>query len=239
MTRDAAAREPVVVGRTVVVVAGGGAPSVTREALGDLGEDPLVVAADEGLVHAGALGLDVATVVGDMDSVDPVALATAEARGTAVVRHPVAKDVTDLDLALDLALAARPARLVVVTGRGDRDDHAMAVALSVSAPDRAATGVDAVEAWIGPTHLWVARPGVAAHLRGRRGDLVSLLPLHGSARGVTTSGLLYPLAAEDLPAGSSRGVSNQWLADEAVVALDGGVLVAVAPGVAGPPLPPP
>ena len=221
-------------GAVAVVVAGGGAPAVTRDALGDLGDDPLVVAADEGLVHARALGLDVAVVVGDMDSVDPAVLAAAEAAGTAVDRHPVAKDATDLDLALDVALADGPSRLVVVTGRGDRDDHALAVALSMSAPDRTRVPV---EAWIGPTHLWVVRAGEPRRLPGRRGDLVSLLPLHGPARRVTTGGLLYPLTAEDLPAGSSRGVSNQWTGDEATVRLDDGVLVAVAPGLPGPALP--
>jgi thiamine pyrophosphokinase len=221
-------------GVVAVIVAGGGAPAVTRDALGDLGDDPLVVAADEGLVHAAALGLDVAAVVGDMDSVDPAALAAAEAAGTGVARHPVAKDATDLDLALDVALGERPSRLVVVTGRGDRDDHALAVALSLSAPGR--TDVP-VEAWIGPAHLWVVRAGRARRLAGRRGDLVSLLPVHGPARRVTTEGLHYPLTAEDLPAGSSRGVSNQWTGDEATVRLDEGVLVAIAPGVPGPALP--
>ena len=179
-----------------VVVGGGGAPTVTRAGLGDLGPDPLVVAADQGLEHAVALGLDVGTVVGDMDSVTPAALVAAEASGTDVVRHPVAKDETDLDLAIDRALAARPGRLVVVTGTGDRLDHALAVALSASAPGR--PGVP-TEAWIGPAHLWVVRAGAEVRLAGRPGDLVSLLPLHGPAVGVTTSGLLYPLADEDLP----------------------------------------
>ena len=214
-----------------VVVGGGGAPTVTRDGLGDLGPDPLVVAADEGLEHAVALGLDVGTVVGDMDSVTPAALVAAEASGTDVVRHPVAKDETDLDLAIDRALAARPGRLVVVTGTGDRLDHALAVALSASAPGRPAVPT---EAWIGPAHLWVVRAGAEVRLPGRPGDLVSLLPLHGPAVGVTTIGLLYPLADEDLPAGSSRGVSNEWVEATATVRLRDGVLVAVAPGLAGP-----
>jgi thiamine pyrophosphokinase len=218
-----------------VVVGGGGAPAVTRTLLGDLGAEPLVVAADEGLVHAGALGLDVDLVVGDMDSVDGLALAEAEARGTQVIRHPAAKDETDLDLALDVALAARPTRLVVVTGTGDRLDHLVAVALSVSAPGRAAPGGAAVptEAWIGPAHLWVVRAGAEVRLVGRPGDLVSLLPLHGPAHGVTTGGLLYPLAGEDLAPGSSRGVSNAWVDPVATVRLRRGVLVAVAPGPPG------
>ena len=69
------------------------------------------------------------------------------------------------------------------------------------------------EAWIGPAHLWVVRDGAEVRLLGRPGDLVSLLPLHGPACGVTTVGLRYPLAGEDLAAGSSRGVSNQWVGD--------------------------
>ena len=215
--------------RVAVVVGGGGPPDVALGDLGDLGEDPLVIAADSGLAHARDLGLAVDRVVGDMDSVDPGLLEAAAAAGTRIDRYPEAKDATDLDLALDAALAAGPSRLVVVTGRGDRLDHALAVALALAAPGRA-PGVD-VEAWIGPAHLWVVRG--QGTLAGRPGDLVSLLPAHGPARGVTTTGLLYPLADEDLDLGSSRGVSNEWVAEEATVRVRSGVLLAVAPGAAG------
>lgn len=222
MTAAAAARVAVVVG-------GGGPPDVAVGDLGDLGDDPLVIAADSGLAHARELGLAVDRVVGDMDSVDPGLLEAAAAAGTRIDRYPEAKDATDLDLALDAALAAGPSRLVVVTGRGDRLDHALAVALALATPGLA-PGVE-VEAWIGPAHLWVVRRG--ATLAGRPGDLVSLLPVHGPARGVTTTGLLYPLVDEDLDLGSSRGVSNEWVADEATVRVRSGVLLAVAPGAAG------
>jgi thiamine pyrophosphokinase len=214
--------------RVAVVVGGGGAPSIHRADLGDLGDDPLVIAADSGLEHAGALGLAVDRVVGDLDSVDPAVLGAAAAAGTQIDRHPEAKDATDLDLALDAALAARPSRLVVVTGTGDRFDHALAVALSVSAPQRASA---AVEAWIGPAHLWVVRDHRT--LAGAPGEHVSLLPVHGPVRGVTTSGLLYPLDDEDLGSGTSRGVSNEWSSEVATVRVRSGVLLVVAPGTSG------
>jgi thiamine pyrophosphokinase len=54
--------------------------------------------------------------------------------------------------------------------------------------------------------------------------------VHGPALGVVTGGLLYPLAGEDLPPGTSRGVSNVLAADRATVSLTGGVLLAVQPG---------
>lgn len=214
--------------RVAVVIGGGGPPVVGRGDLGDLGDDPLVVAADSGLHHARALGLRVARVVGDMDSVDPARLDEAAAAGTRIDRHAEAKDETDLDLAIGVALAAAPSRLVVVTGQGDRFDHALAVALSLSAPGRPA--VEA-EAWIGPAHLWVVRH--EARLSGTPGDLVSLLPVHGPVRGVTTRGLLYPLDDEDLDEGTTRGVSNEWVAEVATVRVRSGVLLAVAPGVPG------
>ncbi len=211
-----------------VVVGGGGPPAVQRGDLGELGERPLVIAADSGLEHAATLGLTAERVVGDMDSVDAAALDDAAAAGIRVERHPEAKDATDLALALDAARAAAPDRLVVVTGAGDRFDHALAVVGALCAPELAAS---AVEAWIGPAHLWVVRH--EATLPGTPGDLVSLLPVQGPVRGVTTAGLLYPLDDEDLEPGTTRGVSNEWAAATATVRVRAGVLLAVAPGVAG------
>jgi thiamine pyrophosphokinase len=219
---------PSPLARVVVVIGGGGPPAIGAADLGDLGDDPLVIAADSGYGHARALGLAVDRVVGDMDSVDPDVLDAAVAAGTRIERHPEAKDATDLDLALDAAVASRPSRIVVVTGEGDRFDHALAVALSVSAPGRAAARA---EAWIGPAHLWVVRSDVL--LAGTPGQLLSLLPVHGRVQGVTTRGLLYPLDDEDLEVGSSRGVSNEWAADVATVHVRSGVLLAVAPGSSG------
>jgi thiamine pyrophosphokinase len=217
-------------GPVAVVVGGGGPPAVAAADLGPLGRDPVVIAADSGLDGARRLGLAVDLVVGDMDSVDAAALAVAEAAGTPVERHPAAKDATDLDLALDAALARRPGRVVVVTGAGDRFDHALAVALSLATPRLAAVPV---EAWIGAARLWVVRPGAPATLSGQPGTLVSLVPAHGPARGVRTTGLRYPLAGEDLPAGTTRGVSNEMAADRATVELHGGVLLAIQPGPVG------
>lgn len=215
-------------GPVVVIVGGGGPPSIRVSDLGDLGDAPVVIAADSGLGHAAALGLAVDRVVGDMDSVDLDVLDRAVAAGTRVDRHPEAKDATDLDLALDTAFARAPSRLVVVTGAGDRFDHALAVALGLAAPQRPPVPT---EAWVGPAHLWVVRGRCL--LAGTPGDHLSLLPVHGPARGVTTGGLLYPLDDEDLDAGTSRGVSNEWAAPMATVSVRDGVLLAVAPGSSG------
>ena len=128
--------------------------------------------------------------VGDMDSVDPGALEAAERAGVPVERHPVAKDATDLELALGRALADAPSRLVVVTGAGDRFDHALAVALGISAPGRPAVPT---EAFVGPAHLWVVRgevrlPGLYPILDDTGLDLV-LAAAGGAADTADLSGI--------------------------------------------------
>ncbi|HET6836171.1 MAG TPA: thiamine diphosphokinase [Acidimicrobiales bacterium] len=213
---------------TIVIVGGGGPPSGGGARQLAAGAGATVIAADSGLEAALERGLDVAAVVGDMDSVDPAALAAAADAGIRLERHPEAKDATDLDLALEAALARRPRRVVVVTGTGDRLDHTLSLAQLLASPRTA--GVD-VEAWIGDAHLSVIRDLMV--LRGEPGDLVSLVPLHGPALGVVTDGLLYPLRDEDLAVGSTRGVSNELTTPEASVRLRSGVLVAVQPGMAG------
>jgi thiamine pyrophosphokinase len=213
---------------TVVIVGGGGPPSGGGARQLESCAGATVIAADSGLEPALKLGLDVAAAVGDMDSVDPAVLAAAGDAGIPIERHPEAKDATDLDLALGLALARRPRRIVVVTGTGDRLDHTLSLAQLLGSPRTA--GID-VEAWVGDAHLSVIRD--VAMLRGEPGDLVSLVPLHGPVRGIVTEGLLYPLSDEELPVGSTRGVSNELAAPEASVRLRSGVLVAVQPGMAG------
>jgi thiamine pyrophosphokinase len=213
---------------TVVIVGGGGPPAAgAARHLAGL-DGAVVIAADEGLEHVRALGLQAAVVIGDMDSVDPAALDAAAGAGVRVERHPAAKDATDLELALDAALIDRPGRIVVVTGTGDRLDHTLSLALLLASPRTADVEL---EAWVGTAHLSVIRQVTV--LRGDPGDLVTLLPFYGPALGVTTDGLLYPLRDEDLTVGSTRGVSNELMAPEATVRLRSGVLVAVQPGLAG------
>lgn len=208
----------------VVVVAGGDPP--TPAVLDGLPADAYVVAADSGLDHARHLGLAVDLVVGDLDSVSPTALVAARADGTTIEQHPAAKDQTDLELALDRAIARRPDRIVVLGGGGGRLDHLVAGLLVLASERYAAVPI---EVRTGLATVSVVRG--EAELRGAPGSVVSLLPIGGPACGVTTEGLRYPLADEDLAPGTTRGVSNELLDDGvARVRVRGGVLLAIQPG---------
>lgn len=208
----------------MVVVITGGDPVDAAHALA-LPAGAHVIAADSGIDHAQAIGLRIDLAIGDFDSVSTEGLVRAKASGVRLERHPVAKDATDLELALDAAIERRPGRIHVLGGHGGRLDHLLGNALLLAAP-RYATAE--VTARMGAARLTVIRR--AAELHGPVGDLVSLVPLHGGAQGVTTHGLRYPLAGEDLSPGSTRGISNELTRPSARVEIQRGVLVAIQPG---------
>ncbi len=208
----------------VVVVVAGGEPPLPEAVLGvPLGAR--VIAADRGLEHARALGLEVSVAVGDFDSASPEAVAEAEKAGVRLERHAVEKDATDLELALDAALELRPERILVLAGDGGRPDHLLSALLLLGSQRYAGVQLDAR---VGAARVHVVRG--ERTLEGEPGELISLLALHGPAEGVQTEGLVYPLAGETLEPGSSRGVSNVFAERTARISVERGVLLAVRPG---------
>jgi thiamine pyrophosphokinase len=183
-----------------------------------------VVAADGGLDRAAALGLDVDVVIGDLDSVSPTALAAAEAAGARVLRHPAAKDATDLELALDEAVRLGGRRVLLVASADGRLDHLLGSLLLLGADGYAGIELDAI---VGGALVHGVRGERA--LRGSPGELLSLLALGGPATGVATEGLEYRLDGETLEPGSSRGISNTFTGGRAKVVVERGTLLAVRP----------
>jgi thiamine pyrophosphokinase len=207
--------------RTACVVCGGGP---ARRPI-DLPDDAFVVAADVGLAEAARLGLAVDLLVGDLDSVAPDDLDAYRSTGGEVRRHPQDKDSTDLDLAIGEAIAAGAGRVLVVGGDGGRLDHLLANAVLLASPRHAAAEIDAI---LGAALLHVVRG--RRELSGAPGELLSLLALGGSARGVRTEGLRWPLEDAVLEPGASLGVSNRFLGERAAVQVADGVVLAIRPG---------
>lgn len=207
---------------TSAVIVTGGDP-VFPAALQEIPERAWVIAADSGLDHANSLGLRVDLLIGDLDSVSEPALRAAEQ--IPIQRHPADKDSTDLELALrTVATRTEIERVIVVGGHGGRIDHLLANAAIVSSADFAAVDIE----WIaGPARIHVVHHH--AQLHGTAGEVVSLIPIGGDAGGVSTTGLRWALAGDMLPAGSTRGVSNEFEHAVATVRVETGCLLAVQP----------
>ncbi len=181
-----------------------------------------VIAADGGFVGALRSAARVDLVVGDLDSIDAAGLDLLSRGSPALQRHSTTKDASDLELALDVALERRPARIDIVGALGGRLDHALTNVHLLERGIDAGTVVRLIDG-----HQTVA---VVAARHGiedaRLGDSVSLIPLSSTAR-VTTAGLRYPLQAERLVRSASRGVSNVVASLPASVDVSEGRLIVI------------
>jgi thiamine pyrophosphokinase len=187
-----------------------------------------VIAADHGAAHARAWGWPLHLLVGDFDSLSADEAALATAAGVPIITAPVAKDETDLELALAHALARGASEIIICAALGGRSDHMLANVLLLARPELADLAVTLVA---GRESIRLLRSGGSApthlELLGAPGDLLSLLPLGCDAVGVTTDGLQYPLHDETLFLGQARGVSNVFTGARAGILLRRGLLLVI------------
>ncbi|MGD8397852.1 MAG: thiamine diphosphokinase [Anaerolineae bacterium] len=183
----------------------------------------LIVAADGGAARILSQGLVPHIVIGDMDSLPDSARSKLD-DGVEIVEHPRAKDETDLELALTYAAQRGVQEIVVLGALGGRLDHTLSNVLLLALPKLESITVRIVQ---GAEEAILVRGGEEISLQGSKGDVVSLLPWGGDARGVTTDGLAWPLERVTLHFAFSRGVSNVMTGPEARIGVEGGYLLVI------------
>jgi thiamine pyrophosphokinase len=174
---------------------------------------------DGGSRHLQALGLIPHLAVGDMDSIPPELLSRYHQDGVELHQHPPRKDATDLELALELALARGATRITILGGTGGRLDHTLGnlFLLAHCLP----TGIPVC---IMDQAQRVHLVDKTLHIEGEIGDTLSLLPATPLVTGVTLSGLEYPLLEASLEFGTSRAMCNVFAARLATVTVRSGRL---------------
>jgi thiamine pyrophosphokinase len=195
----------------------------------DINSPQLVIAADSGWAHARAFGYVPQFLVGDLDSISADDFAEAHSLDTEIVQHSVDKDLTDTEIAVQLARSLKYERIHVVSGGGDRFDHLVAMLHSLVAH----TEDVVVTAHIGPSVIHFVTPKERFHTTCAPNTTVSLIPLGGSARGVRSEGLKWNLSRETLHSFASRGVSNCTTSDSFSLALRTGVLAVIITQLTG------
>ncbi|HEY8239404.1 MAG TPA: thiamine diphosphokinase [Candidatus Limnocylindrales bacterium] len=190
------------------------------------------IAADGGARSAAAFGIRLDYWVGDGDSIDDATLDRLALEGVAVQRAAPDKDESDTELAL-LAAIRHGADAVVILGAlgGVRFDHALANIGLLRHPALDGRPVRLYDEVASRISL-ISSPDddgipVTVDFEGRRGDLVSLLPLGLAAEGVRTEGLQFELRDEVLSGGRTRGLSNIRTADVARITVEYGWLLVI------------
>ncbi len=139
--------------------------------------------------------------------------------GVKVIKFPTDKDLTDTELALNYCKEKKIREVIILGALGRRLDH-LSSNLMVTAKSQ--LKIKIIE---GNQELQIIRKKVI--IKGKKGDLVSLVPLLQDCEKVTTVGLKWRLQGETLKLGKGRGVSNVMLGKIASVSLAKGCLLAV------------
>ena len=183
-------------------------------------KDDLCIAADSGLSNAHALGVKVAAVVGDYDSLGH---RPEVEKGVEVVTVPTEKDVTDTQLAVEYALRHGARSLCIVGGLGGRLDHTLSNLAILE--DTLARGVRTV---ITDGQNRVRLLHNDSTILARSGyRYISLLALDDKVRGVEIDGVKYPLKKATLHRAFQYAVSNEITGNCCFVAVRRGKLLVV------------
>lgn len=178
-----------------------------------------LVGVDGGSRHLHSLGVRPHLAVGDMDSILGELLEEYRREGVELHLHPPKKDATDLELALELALTRGATRISILGATGGRLDHTLGNLFLLSRCLPAG-----IPACIMDQDQCVHLTDQALTLSGAVGDTLSLLPATPEARGVSLTGLEYPLHDATLTFGTSWGMCNVFTRPEVTVSLRSGRL---------------
>lgn len=195
----------------------------------EMREPALDIAVDSGYRHAAACGVTVDILVGDLDSLDESEVVQAERSDCRIVRSHPAKDWTDFELALRVAVEEGADSIHVFAMLGGRPDHALGNLCALAHPDFAHCRR---EFWFSTKGRGTVLSHETSEIMGRTGDVVSLIPLGGPAI-VTTTGMLYDIERVELSPFRALGLSNELKHPNASVNCEAGVVVVVQPGEEG------
>lgn len=179
-----------------------------------LEEADLIICADGGLKYLNEISIDPDIILGDFDSVDENLILKYRKKDIPIFDFPARKDATDSELAIDYAIKSQPKEVVMIGVLGSRLDHTLANMHMLKKFDK-----HNIKAMIVNNKNEIHFVNKSIRINGKVGDLISIIPITSQVSGVNTSGLEYPLVNETLLFEASRGLSNVFLSEEAVIEI--------------------
>jgi thiamine pyrophosphokinase len=190
--------------------------------LNSITKEDLLVSADGGLRHIRSLDLSPSLVVGDLDSIREDDLKYLHRNDIALLKFPKEKDRTDLEIAIDEIIKRGYQDILIIGALGGRLDQTLAnIGLLVLFSNEETK----IELDDGQEHVQLVREKLT--IKGKQGDIISLIPLCENAEVVSTRGLKYALMKDNLLPNRTRGISNVMEGDEAIIEISKGTVICI------------
>lgn len=179
-----------------------------------------IIAVDHGLDACRQANVIPELLIGDLDSARITSIEWARAKKIPLERHPVDKDFTDLQLALERIIRSNAPTAVVITGVfGGRLDHLCANLFTCAHSPLKIFFADQSEV------VCFARGGESIALEFHsRPFALSLLPMTEVCRGISIDGVHWSLDHAELRQSFPNAISNRVESERVRVSIDDGVL---------------
>ncbi len=185
-------------------------------------EADYVMCADAGTLHAEKMNIVPDMILGDMDSIESELLEKYLKKGVETRLFNVDKDKTDSHLAIDIAFEKGFDHIILLGALGSLPDHTITnIMLLEYICTRQGKGMIATD----NAQLVVIKDRITITNDGY--DRVSLIPISEKVTGVTCTGLRYDLQNDVLYRADSRGTSNRFQEESAMIEIKDGVLLIV------------
>lgn len=196
---------------------------LSAQFLEEIRSGDFIIGADRGALFLIEHGIKPDLSVGDFDSVTPEELAKVQAiSGKIIECDPIDKNLTDTELAFDLALEQSPESILIMGASGTRLDHTLAnIHMLIRGLQHH------IPCSILDENNYITLTGSSCIVEDRGYKYVSLLPLTTEVTGIELEGFEYPLHNASLRMGQSLGVSNRLSQEKGIVHIEGGLLLII------------
>lgn len=182
-----------------------------------------IICADGGINHLIKVNVSPNVLIGDFDSCDFDSLSGLEIlSNTEFNTYNPEKNQTDMHICIDYALEKGFDNIVIFAALGGRVDHELSNIFNLKyILDNGVTGMIVSE----NNDIYITNSTITIN---RKQDCkISLIPVTAEVTGITLKGLYYTLENATIIQGTSLGISNEFISDEAQITVESGCLIVV------------
>ncbi|NMO95944.1 thiamine diphosphokinase [Paenibacillus lemnae] len=204
----------------VLIFTGG---NLSPKLLDEIEASDYIIGADRGALFLIEHGIKPHIAVGDFDSISKEQLEQVRIMsGDTMTCDPIQKDLTDTELAMDIALNRKPEQILIIGATGTRMDHTLANIQMLT------RGVEQhVQTSIVDLNNYITLTNSSCMIEDKGYTYVSLLPMTPVVTGIYLEGFQYPLYNATLHLGESLGISNRLTAERGTIKIDDGLLLII------------
>lgn len=179
-----------------------------------------IICADGGIKHLKRLGIDPSVIIGDLDSITIDNLNFYKKKNIEIIKYPSEKNETDTQLAIQYAMSLPIKEIILVGVLGDRIDHSLGNIYLMESILKKGLKVSIINE---KNKIYLIDKEIK--IRGAKGNIISLLPYTDLVKGITSTGLFYPLKNKDMIKSNPFGISNVMVDSCIKISIQSGLLL--------------